>query len=76
MLPEITNALQFMGVIILLLTITTAVVGVVAFRLSQNVRALHTRVRTLEGRVTGLSRRVSHRASTAGTEIRGGSRDA
>lgn len=76
MLPEITSALQFMSAVILLLITATAVLGVVAFRLSQNVRALYERLRTLEGRVTGLSRRVSHRVSTAGTEIRGGSRDA
>ena len=40
MLPEITNALQFMSVIILLLVVAVAVLGVVAFRLYQHVRAL------------------------------------
>ena len=40
MLPEITNALHFMGVIILLLVIVVAVVGVFAFKLHLDVRAL------------------------------------
>ena len=76
MLPEITNALHLMGVIILLLVVAVAVLGVVAFRLYQHVRALYEHLQSLEGRVTGLSRRVSHRVRTANTENRGGSRDA
>ena len=41
MLPEITSALQFMGAIILLLVVAITFVGVFAFRLHQDVRALN-----------------------------------
>ena len=52
MLPEITNALQFMGAIILLLVIAVAVVGVFAFRLYQDVRALYEHLQALDTEAT------------------------
>ena len=59
MLPEITSALQFMGVIILLLITATAILGVVAFRLRQDVRALYEHLQLLDQQVTVDFHRVS-----------------
>ena len=66
MLPEITNALQFMGVIIMLLTVAIAIVGVIAIRLRQDVRALYEHLQLLDQTITADFRRGSDLADLVG----------
>ena len=82
MLPEITSALQIMSAVILLLVTAVAVLGVVAFRLHQYVRALYEHLQSLDYRTAVISSQLTDLEHfvdaeyAANTENRGGSRDA